>query len=210
MNFTRLGTSALDLSWGDPQWVGQQTATTKAYARSALETLLNLPLKWGVRSCSNTNVCTAYSSRNITKLVVAAPAGLGWATPITQEVLNSIGYPNSTHLLNKSIKQIINSNVSGRTSPPDSPTPKMCNECHFAGASKNYKPDTDTTTNPSIDPGESITRTTAPSTVYYTWNQAATNGIIDYFCARVGLQTDGKPGDLCEIFKKWRAGNYLP
>ncbi len=159
-------------------------------------------LRWFVRACNSTGGCSSYAARKVTAQV----PGFGWTTPITSDILSSIGYPGSTHLLNKSMKQIINStnSTSGRTDN------RTCAECHFAGASKNYKPDTSSNNLNGIEPNESIVRLAGSSTVYYTWNQAATSGIIDYFCARVGASTDPKPGDLCEVFRKWRAGGYLP
>jgi hypothetical protein len=193
--------------WGTRQSFDVSGAATAQYTPNVD---VPLPAYWSVKVCQSTSSCGfgGRVSEGTQRWLKAptAPAGLGWATPITAEILSSIGHSGSTHLLNKSIKTIINSTngTSGRTDG------QTCSLCHFASASKNYRPDTSANNVNGIEPAEQIVRATAPSTTYYSWSQAAPNGIIDKFCARVGAATDPKPADLCAVFTKWRNDGYLP
>lgn len=125
---------------------------------------------------------------------VVAP-GLGWTTPITAETLGSTP---ASHLLNKTISEIVNSSKLGRTDG------QYCRDCHYkTSTSKMYRPDNSVPITPSttINRGDGYNST-------YRWNMAGASGIVERFCNTPS--PNDKPTDLCAVFRRWAAGNYLP
>lgn len=120
-------------------------------------------------------------------------AGLGWSATMTSATM---GATPASYLNNKSLKDIVNSVVSGR------PDGMKCNSCHTAGTTQRmYRPNT---TQP-ITPTTSINRGDAYNSVY-RWNMSGSSGIVEKFCTTPA----GKPAELCAAFRKWAAEGFKP
>lgn len=117
-----------------------------------------------------------------------------WVSPIKAE---NYGSTPPAHLAGKTISDIVNSRVSGRT---DSPTPKKCNECHHPTAAFSYRGSSG-----EITPSTSIRRSDVSS---YRWNMSGTDGIVERFCASTVMGQGSKPTDLETLFRKWAADGY--
>jgi hypothetical protein len=116
---------------------------------------------------------------------------LTWNTPMTDAVL---GFAASANIKDKKLSEIVNSSKSGRSDG------RKCNECHFSGASKMYRP----TTSATINPDTSISRGNPQSSgETYKWNQTGTSGVVHRFCTCTTAPDCPKPTELCNAFKKW-------